>query len=651
MAKLGEAYVQIRADLKPFGKDLDKAVKDLTNRMSKQLNANFGKKLGTDLGSGFNTGFQSSTANFAKNLPNQLNVSGQKAGQRAGKGFQQGFQQQVGQRHWVTTTLASLTSALEDGFSSLPAPVKATVGAAIVGAIVPLGALISGALGAALIAGVSGIGTALAFQFDEVQERGKLFVNTLRFDMVQAADSFGSATINALDLADNRLDRLEPKIRNLFDNASEFLLPLTEGALRAVDQIVSGLDRGFEKAETEQLGDALISGLEGIGEALGNTFDILLSNPNLDVALADLLTTVEDLVTVGGEFLNWTVNAWNDLRPIAQAAGEAAESIYYLVSAIDKLVAAEPGAGEDFMQFLAPEVEVIGTTINRTNEDWRTFNRLVDVSVSATDEETKALEGLAKAFEQLQKDTRSNIDAQIDYQRSIDESDAIIEKFKGSLNLDKEGGRKVAESIEERIRLLGKEAETAVATGRMTSEAAKTYYDEEIARLRTLFKERGGNIKQFDELFGKYIELSQLPPLPDVTNPLTYGVDRAKRAFNKLEAAIRAAYSAAKAAPKGISGNIKVAGGTQLFADGGFITEPTMAMMGEGYRPELVLPLTQPSRSMDLLSQSPLANLMGSGTTVFAIFDGEPFQARIVRTARTVNRQSARTINQVPRSI
>lgn len=61
------------------------------------------------------------------------------------------------------------------------------------------------------------------------------------------------------------------------------------------------------------------------------------------------------------------------------------------------------------------------------------------------------------------------------------------------------------------------------------------------------------------------------------------------------------------------------------FASGGIITSPTMAMLGEGSKPEVVIPLTDPNRAQELarvsgltsmLNQGQNANNGGNGTTI-----------------------------------
>jgi hypothetical protein len=47
----------------------------------------------------------------------------------------------------------------------------------------------------------------------------------------------------------------------------------------------------------------------------------------------------------------------------------------------------------------------------------------------------------------------------------------------------------------------------------------------------------------------------------------------------------------------------------KFFADGGIVTQPTFSMLGENYRKEVVIPMTNPGRAMQLMHQSGLDRL------------------------------------------
>lgn len=83
------------------------------------------------------------------------------------------------------------------------------------------------------------------------------------------------------------------------------------------------------------------------------------------------------------------------------------------------------------------------------------------------------------------------------------------------------------------------------------------------------------------------------------------------------------------------------------FAQGGITSGPSIA--GEA-GPEAILPLDDPVRARQIAADPRVADALGGGdTTVIAVFDGEPFQARIVRTIRGDKAKTARALAQKPR--
>jgi hypothetical protein len=653
MAKLGEAYVSIRADLTKFDKDLDLALKRAVDKFERDLNRQLGKRLGTNLGGGVREGVRESMNGIGKELGDSLDIPANSSGRRAARNFKRGAADELQDNNIIVKALAVLVSGLEDGFSALPAKVKAAVGGALVAALIPAGALAGAALGTALIAGVTAAGVALAFQFNEVSDRGEAFAANLRYRLVSSAESFGNATINAMDLFDERLMQIGPTLRSVFDNASKFVVPFAESTANLIEGIFEGIDRGLKNAEIENLTAGLVDGFDDIGVAIGDAFATLLSNPNLDLALNDLLDVVEELITVGGEFLNWTLDVYDDFKVAVEIVEDFVDSLYSLYQAVNALVTAQPGAGGHFLDFLGLGDDVkLHKEIDLASNATSRFNSSLQMTIKSTKEEQKALEELQRALELQTRNAHDAVSAQIAYEDAIDRSNAALKASKGSIDLTNAAGREAADQILRRIELLDKFTQLQLEKGKLTEEQAQKYYQNEIARLRAEFVARGGSIKQFNDLYAEYIKLAGLPPIADPTGPLNLGAKNLKQSFDLARLAWEKALASFKKRPA--NGNIKVQGGTQLagFADGGFITEPQIIAAGEGGRPELILPLTQPNRSLQLLAQSPLANVIGGGPSiVYAIFDGEPFQARIVKTVNNSNRANARTISQVPRNI
>jgi len=418
---------------------------------------------------------------------------------------------------------------------------------------------------------------------------------------------------------------------------------------RLVEEAADGLMKGLNSKEIDEVLTSLVDGFEYIGISISDAFEILLTNPNLDVALYDLLLVIGDLVTVGAEFLNWTLDVYDNFKDVVEVVGLFIEDVWQLYQAVDALVSLDTSAWDKFVDFLehgdtADQHAVFG----RIRTAAERYNDTIFTTLSLTKEQEKAQKELNRAYEESIRNAERSINVEIAYQQSIDDVTAALKESKGSIDLDKQAGRDAATEIEGLISNLRDLTQQRLKDGKLTEAQAEAFYRAEIKRLRDEFVKRGGNLKLFDELFAKYAQLAGLPPIPDPFDPLRLGALDLKEAFAVAEAALARLL---KKLPKG--GNIKVEGGTQLkYADGGFVNEPTSAIMGENFQPEVVLPLSKPKRSLELLAKSPLADVLGGGATiVYAFFDGEPFQARIVRTAQNVSQGNARTLASKPRSI
>jgi hypothetical protein len=646
MAKLGEAYIAVRADLRPFDKDLQRSLKSITDRFEKDLNKEFGRKIGTNVGTGAREGLRDSTKGIGRDLSAELEstsvAAGLRAGRKAKQGFGRGFERDDSHLGPIRKFLSGMVSALEDGFSALPSEVKAVVGAALVAAIVPAGAFIAGAIGGAVIAGFAGIGTALAFQFEEVEARGKTFADNLRNQFVDAASSFIGPLDFAFDLFEGRLAALDPKIESLFANAAHYVAPLAEAGTRFVEGFVTGLDEGFKKADLQGISNSLIRGFDNLGDSIGDALGTILANPNLAEGLEDLLDTVSDLTYLGGQLLDWTLNQWHAFKQLASGVGDFVEGFVDGVALINDFISLDFDTGADRWRRLTGEVHMTSKSFKAIGPDFDSIKYNLDGTIKLTDEQAKKLKEMNRQLEAQYDAIRDVISTNVDYHRSLNDTIEGFKKVGTSLAENTKVGQDNRKNILDTITDLQAQTNARIESGEVSNAAGQKFYDQEIARLRNEFTKRGGNIRQFDEIFAKFIKLQGLAQVPDKMGLLNWALDRTKGLLDGVLEGLNKVSKAPKAS----------VGGRNLpqFADGGFVTQPTIAAIGEGYRKELVLPLTRPDRSMQLLAKSGL-NLSSGTTVVYAYFDGEPFQARIVRTATAATRGAARTLSQAPRTV
>lgn len=655
MAKLGEAYVRVRADLEPFGKDLDRGLKTITDKFEKALNRQFGKNLGGNVGKGISEGFGDATKDIGNDLGKRLRVpaNNRRVGRQAGKEFGDGYGEGV---LGGLKRIAGLTiTALEDGFSSLPPQVKGVVGAALIAALVPAGAFAGAALGAAIIGGTVGIGIALSSQFQEVEDRFLIFAERLRQRAVDEARPFAGEVIASLDFFDTELDRLDPKIRDVFANAARYVEPFSRGVAGAVDGLVTGLDEGFKNADFENLSNSIEAGLTEIGVVTGEAVDKILSNPNLAESLDDLLETLGDLVEVGGAFLDWSISAWSSFKQGVSVVGDFFGALTDVANLIGQI--SKPGdnfgerVGDSWDQLVYrftgggdAVVKQFGW-IDQANRAW---NNTTSETIKKTEEQEKAIKELNAALEAQKRLVNDLIGTQIDYQAAIDQTIDDFKEYGTSLDLGNEKGRRNAENIQRQINALQDQVKAQVEAGELTDAEAQKFYDREIARLRSEFKARGGNLKQFDELFAKLIALQTAPPVPNKLGPFAAALAPIVKALREIEARAQAIREQGLPSTHNKSG---VGPGQQKYAAGGFINEPTNAIMGENYKPEVVLPLTDTRRSLQLLSRSSLAGMLGGGTNVAVYIGNEQLDARMFSVAQTSNKATARAVSQTPRMV
>jgi hypothetical protein len=651
MAKLGEAYVEVRADLDKFGKDLDRGLLALTNKFEKSLNSSLGKKLGTDVGRGTREGIVSEFNGIGKELDKALSgVNSVKSrGRKVGRELSQGIGDGIDEHGPIAKALSNVITAFEDGFSSLPVEAKA----AVAGAILALTPIVLGGVAALVNVATLGlattVGTILAFQFKEVQDRGQETLDNLRERAVSAARFFIDPLDKAFDTIDYRLALLQPTLDRLFERASQFVGPLTDATLGLVDETIRGIERGLEALDIPGVGEATVQGLRDIGVELGELFETLLANENTDEVLLDLFESVATLVAGLKVFLNFGLDVYGFMIDLANVMGNVADAIGDVVSALvdlatfngtlDNLTAKIKGVGDAWLQD-----DMITKNVIKTTDE---YNVAADGTLRLTKKQEKAQKELIKQLKAQNDLVNDLISTNVDYQEAVDNTIAGFKEYKTSLDAGEEAGRGNIRNIQSQIDKLKEYVTAQVTSGKMTEGQARTYYNNEIQRLRDEFTKRGGNIKQFEEIFGWLTKLAGFQNIPDKFGPFRISLQDTATLLNAVTTAVTALANAPKpAAPKHGTGR-----GPQPYADGGFINEPTFGMLGENYRREVVLPLTQPQRSMSLLAKSPLAGMLGGTPNVNVFVGNEQLASRQFAVATGVSRANARSMTQRPRSI
>ena len=622
--------------MKPYARDLKAGLKATTEAFEKELNRSLGRRFGKNISDGAREELVEGAKRISSEVKSRfagMNVTFERdvhssTRRGAGRGLRDGIWDGLkGTTNIATLIASSLASALDDGISALPVQVKA----GIVGGLVLASPVIIAQLGAAISAGIAlGVaagGIALAAQLQPVRDRFSEAMLEIREDLAESAGPLIQPLISGLDFF---VDRVKTSIAPTLNDLFSAIGP-------GVEKLIQGLVAGFEVF----------------------TKELTASGLDINTTIEDVAMVIARLGGVIGKAFSIMVSSGEDGRIALRDLAIILETVVMGVAVLVRITTELYGRIRTIVNLIQGDFAGVATSLlNRGTEDARIgiFNLGNEYGglTAATDEQTKAfreqrraIDEAKRAMDDLVKSEESLIQNRIDSAESWDRLKTAIKENGTTLKLDSEEGRTNAENVKDYLSDIRTELQGLVDDGQITTQEAEERFARQAAAAEKLFGKTREGRKNFQDLFAEFIAVAQFRFDP---SPWT-------AAFNKIGSSIQGAINRIKefqalAQKSNLSTNIKVSGGTQLFSDGGRVTSPTSAILGENYRSEIVLPETKPNRAAEILSNSPLSGFLGGGqTTVYAYFDGEPFQARIARTARGVAKQNARTLTNVPRSL
>lgn len=602
---LGQAFVEVHADLTPFRRDLNRELRRITTEFEMELNRV-----------------------LSISLQRTAGEAGTQAGQRFSENFSRHTRDKLGSKEaspWVALT-GALAAALDDGISALPAELKAAL---IVG-LIGISPLVGGALAGAISAGIGlafvGIGVGLASQFQAVQTRWQSFVSNMRVLLVGTAGGFQDALLRVFDLIEVRFAELAPGLTRIFDTAATFLEPFVSQLIDAIDVFLFYMEGVI--GETGGFVEELGRGIAMLADALGYAFMLLVSTgEDGQKALRDLLAIVAMLIIGFAQMLVILTKVYGFIRDFASFIAEMPLLLQVLLpplaifGQVAKQIDEVSGANEAYFSTNLNVVDSQGRVITRTKE------------------EEKALQDLQKALKGAADATLNAITSNVDYEESLDQLQETLQENGRNINIDTENGRENVRAFATAIEDLRTQLQARVATGELTTQQAIAQYNREIERIEALGNSAGITDQKFYELYGTSIALGELEIAPE-----TAGIDAATASTETLIARVKELIELARhLSSTTILG--AVAGARRGLAHGGFaFHRETVDIAEEG--PEVVIPLTKPARAAQLMRQAGL-DRMGSGETqVFVYIDGQQIEGRMVRVAQRVSSQQGLALAQ-----
>lgn len=584
MTVLGEAFIEVRADLKPFNRDLGAQLKAAAEAFEARLK----KALSGGLG-----------GNPEK--------EGRRVGGKLGDGVTQGFKKKFSKQNqpmWLMIT-AAFASALDDGISALPMQVKAAIVFGIIAALPIIAGALAGAISAAVGLGLAGIGGFIAFQYDEVREAGKDLATNLRLLFIDIASPFVPAMLKAIATVERRFDSWIPMLAHIFRVAATFVEPITNGILDMLEEIFEGVEASL--GDTGGFVEELSRGLKVLGTAIGETLRILASTGDRGrQAFRDFIFLVGQLLLTLADMIYLLTQAYGIIRDLSDVTNP-----FFAMFA----EGADRAAG------------AAGILVQRNHE----LEESTTGVIRLTDEEAKQIKELEKNLKDASEATYGIIQGQVDFQRSLDNiSDSLKENGK-SLDISKEKGRENVESFLKGLKDAEKATQAQVAMGQLNAAQAATYYNQQILAVQKLAREAGITGAQFDTMFGDIIAVAQLRldaeamGITNTTEELAAGVNKAAELYRQLQR-----IKDFRLPPQGTRPFSE-------YAEGGLVQQPTHALIGEA-GPEVVIPLTKPNRAAQLMQQSGLAGMLSAAASIINVFIGnEQLDSRTVRIVEANN--------------
>lgn len=593
---LGEAFIEVKADLRPFVRDLDREVKKILEMVEGRLSGMFGaggRAAGGKFGDEFSGGFQDSTRDKMNNSDPGIFVG----------------------------LASALASALDDGISALPTEVKAALIAGVISAAPVLAAMLSSVIATSIAVGAVGLGVALATQFEQVQTQWTSFISNARNTLVTAADAFGPAMLRMLAMLESAISNdIGPKLVQIFDDTAGFLLPLANGIVDFVEEILDGI--ADSTGDMRPFIDALINGLQELGSVIGESMEMLVETGEDGANALELLFDITKLLVMS--ITGLLVVSTKLVTALGELSNKMAEVIPFL----------------GILRAIFPATQEAQTSYIESNfEAADSFNGVI----AKTKEEEKALKDLVKSMDDLVDSMYETIEADIAFEESLDRIQESLKENGRTLDLDKEKGRENTEEFIRGLKAAEEQALSRLKTQGYTSAEAARLYDQDIEKLRQLANNAGISDQKFNELFGSIVDVSRLRISSEEmgVDGLTSGLDDAGR---EALALLNMMKTLSKITIRGAVGGALV-----KFADGDIVNRPTVGIFGEA-GPEVVIPLTKPARAAELAEKSGLNAILGNGGTQVMVFIGnEQLESRMVQVVERSNANQATALSQGPR--
>lgn len=597
---LGEAFINVRADLAPFAKDLEKGVRKILREAEKKIaaEAGTGRSIGNAIGKETQRG-------VSDGIDRGMDDGFKKGAQKAAKSAQ-GF-------------LATLGDFVDDGLSAIPPKVKAAIVIGVVAAAAVaaplLASLIAGAITLGVGLGITTLGVVLASRLQVVTRQFSNLGTILLDRLTTAASHFAPPLVAAAETILNVFERSFDRIDEIFGQASLLIAPLTEAFLGFIQALLPGIS-ALVKA-SRPIVEMLRTSLPQLGQDIATAFEVIATAaPEATLALADLIN-------------------WIGIFIIATAG---------LIAALAKLYGALRIVGAVLTGDFKSAMALMVLSAHDSNlASGQLVDGLDNLDIGLNSTASKAL-AAKLAISDLTKTMLASLDSTIGYEQAIDDLADSIKSGNKDFDVRHEKGRTNLRLVKQAIENAALQRDTEISRAQETGRSIDSInadYQKEIATIQKVIGKNGDQSQSLKDVFA---EAKKLPT--DVAIEVqTPGLAAALRGFRTLGSVAAAAARIAANAINTANGGSGLRTAKQ-YALGGIVTAPTNAIIGEAGYKEAVIPdpAVMPGRAMQLSNQlgltSLIAKTLGAAQTVVNVFIGQQRLEQIADYRIGVNNQA-----------
>lgn len=603
---LGRAFIEVHADLKPFkkslGAEVGRIVKETQKAVEKAVSEASGKgaKGSRRGGSGPTIKPKLDTSDADRDAKGFFGRF-KKYGDNAFKGIVDGF---------------GYTIKNSEEIQAAGVVIAATIGT-IISPL--LAAAIAGAITAGLGTAGLGAGIALAFQDTRIQAAAKGMWANVMGGLDKAGSVFLRPVNDAIAILGQGFNSFLPRVERIFANLAPYVTTLANGVNAFMDAIGPGLEAAF--GNSGPFIQIVAEYLPVIGDAIGYFFQQISESEGARAGLVVFFQMLGDAIVGTADIITFLADAFGRFVKFATPALAALQALGII--AIPDSIIADLGEMSNAMDIT--EQSAIGTggglaiVRDRAGEAGTATNTL-----------TTSLNAFFGA-------ALSSSNAAITYEAALDGVVASLKDNGKNIDINTAKGRENVSAVNNTVKAAIAARDAKIKeTGSVA--AGNAVYATQIERLKGVLHKAGLTESQINDLVGAYDDIP-----PEVSTELSVpGLATALTEAQTLARTLQSIRSERISNRRAASGS--AIGGR---ANGGIVRTEQLSWLGEGNKPEVVIPLTKPRRAAELMEEAGLSGFGGGTIVVQMVLDGKVIDERVVK----VNQAQARKFQQQPRKV